>query len=134
MNEPEWNIEVDPKQTYETWTELESMLRRKVRLIRMTDNINLHRMIAVQTSHLLLNNKQFYRDRVYQKILNCIVKKLSKVKNKPDYVAQLVPQLKSNQLSRRRWGIIRASSKLLDLHSRAVVTANHPSRIDFSIK
>jgi hypothetical protein len=134
MSEPEWNIEVDPKQTYETWTELESMLRRKVRLIRMTDNITLHRMIAVQTSHLLLNNKQFYRDRVYQKILNRIVKKLSKVKNKPDYVAQLVPQLKSTQLSRRRWGIIRASSKLLDLHSRAVVTANHPSRIDFSIK
>ena len=123
-----WIIEVNPKQTYESWLGLEFMLRRKVTLINMTNNITIHRAISVQTSHLLLNNKQFYRDRVYQKILNCIVRKLSGVKTKPEYVSGLLSQLKSIQLSRRRWGVIRASSKLLDLHSRAVITANTPER------
>ena len=37
-------------------------------------------------------------------------------------------------IARRRWGLIKASVKLLSLHSRAVVTANHPSRLDFTIK
>ena len=37
-------------------------------------------------------------------------------------------------IARRRWSLLRASMKLLSLHSRAVVTANHPSRMDFSIK
>ncbi len=35
---------------------------------------------------------------------------------------------------RSKWSLLRASVKLLSLHSRAVVTANHPSRIDFSIE
>jgi ankyrin repeat protein len=37
-------------------------------------------------------------------------------------------------IARRRWGLIKASMKFLSLHSRAAVTANHPSRIDFSIR
>ena len=35
---------------------------------------------------------------------------------------------------RRRWNVIRASMKFLSLHSRAVITANHPSRIDFTMR
>jgi hypothetical protein len=35
---------------------------------------------------------------------------------------------------RSKWSLLRASMKFLSLHSRAVVTANHPSRIDFSIR
>ena len=34
---------------------------------------------------------------------------------------------------RKKWSILRASVKFLSLHSRAVGTANHPSRIDFSV-
>ena len=37
-------------------------------------------------------------------------------------------------VSKRRWVLLRACVKFLSLHSRAVVTANHPSRLDFSIK
>ena len=37
-------------------------------------------------------------------------------------------------LSKRRWVLLRTCVKFLSLHSRAVVTANHPSRMDFSIK
>ena len=36
-------------------------------------------------------------------------------------------------LSKRRWVLLRACVKFLSLHSRAVVTANHPSRLDFSV-
>ena len=37
-------------------------------------------------------------------------------------------------IMRRRWNVIRAAVKFLGLHSRAVVTANHPSRIDFTVR
>jgi hypothetical protein len=37
-------------------------------------------------------------------------------------------------MSKRRWVLLRACVKFLSLHTRAVVTANHPSRLDFSIK
>jgi hypothetical protein len=36
-------------------------------------------------------------------------------------------------LSKRRWVLLRTCVKFLSLHSRAVVTANHPSRLDFSV-
>jgi hypothetical protein len=36
-------------------------------------------------------------------------------------------------VSKRRWVLLRACVKFLGLHSRAVVTANHPSRLDFSV-
>jgi ankyrin repeat protein len=37
-------------------------------------------------------------------------------------------------VSKRHWVLLRACVKFLSLHTRAVVTANHPSRLDFSIK
>jgi hypothetical protein len=37
-------------------------------------------------------------------------------------------------LSKRRWVLLRTCVKFLSLHSRAVVTANHPSRVDFTIR
>ena len=40
----------------------------------------------------------------------------------------------SQIMSRYHWSKIRACMKVLSLHSRAVVTANHPSRIDFNIE
>jgi len=33
-----------------------------------------------------------------------------------------------------KWMIVKCASRLLSLHSQAVITANHPSRIDFTIK
>ena len=33
-----------------------------------------------------------------------------------------------------KWMILKCASRLLSLHSQAVITANHPSRIDFTIK
>jgi len=35
-------------------------------------------------------------------------------------------------LAKRRWKLFRVLARLLFLHAKAVVTANHPSRIDFS--
>ncbi len=40
----------------------------------------------------------------------------------------------SHMMSRHHWSKIRACMKFLSLHSRAVVTANHPSRMDFNIE
>lgn len=93
----------------------------------------MHRMICVQTTYLLLNNKKFLKDPKFQRILKCMLKVLHRATDLPEYVAQLVPRLENLKLSVRRWGALRASVKFLSLHSRAVVTANHPSRIDFSV-
>jgi hypothetical protein len=128
-----WPVIPDKKQTFETWDQVEDVLKSNTRLILLFYDKTMHRMICVQTTYLLLNNKKFLKDPKFQRILKCMLKVLHRATDLPEYVAQLVPRLEKLQLSVRRWGFIRASCKLLDLHSRAVVTANHPSRIDFSV-
>ena len=129
-----WPVIPDGKQTFETWNQVEDVLKSSVMLINFFRDKYTHRTICVQTSYLLLNNKKFFRDQRFQRILKCMLKGLRRAIDPPEYVAQMIPRLEKLQLARIRWGVIRASSKLLDLHSRAVVTANHPSRIDFSIR
>ena len=48
----------------------------------------------------------------------CVIRELD-----PDYYVQL------RKITHRKWKILKASTKLLSLHQRAVVTANHPDRL-----
>jgi hypothetical protein len=129
-----WPVIPDKKQTFETWDRVESILKSNTRLILLFYDKTMNRMICVQMSYMLLNNKKFLKDPKFQRILKCMLKVLHRATDLPEYVAQLVPRLEKLQMSRIRWTILRASVKFLSLHSRAVVTANHPSRIDFTIR
>ena len=129
-----WGLVVhDTKQIFETWDQLESALKANARGINLFHDKIMHRLICVKTIYLFLNNKKFFREPKFQKTLKSILKALHGAINPPEYVAQMVPQLEKLQLSRIRWSVLRASMKFLSLHSRAVVTANHPSRMDFSV-
>jgi hypothetical protein len=48
----------------------------------------------------------------------CVIRELD-----PDYYIKL------RKITHRKWKIIKASTKLLSLHQRAVLTANHPERL-----
>ncbi len=92
------------------------------------------KIVALKSVYILLNNRCFSRERDFQRILTALYGQLNRVREKPSFLENLIKKLKSLKLSVRRWTLLRASMKLLSLHSRAVVTANHPSRIDFTIK
>ncbi len=124
----------DTKEVFETWDQAHSVLKSNVRAINMFYDVIMHRLVCVKTMYLLLNNKKFFRVPMFQKILKTLLKVLHEAINPPEYVTQMIPELEQLQLSRIRWSIFRALVKFLSLHSRAVVTANHPSRIDFSIE
>jgi len=51
-----------------------------------------------------------------------------------DMARGILRRVLARHMSRFHWAKIRACVKLLGLQARAVVTANHPSRMDFSIK
>jgi ankyrin repeat protein len=51
-----------------------------------------------------------------------------------DMARGILRRVLARHMTRFHWAKIRACVKLLSLHARAVVTANHPSRIDFSIE
>jgi hypothetical protein len=130
-----WGLVVhDTKEVFETWDQVHSALKTLARTINVFHDLIMHRLVCVKTMYLLLNNKKFFRVPMFQKILNSILKVLHGAINPPEYVARMIPELEQLQMSRIRWSIVRALVKFLSLHSRAVVTANHPSRIDFSIK
>jgi len=130
-----WGLVVhDTKEIFETWDQLYFALKMNVRATNIFPDKTIHRLVCVKTMYLLLNNKKFFRVPMFQKILNSLLKVLHEAINPPEYVARMIPQLENLQLSKIRWSVLRASMKFLSLHSRAVVTANHPSRIDFSIK
>jgi hypothetical protein len=93
-----------------------------------------HKFLVLKAAYILLNNGCFSRERDYQRILTVLYGKLVQVQEKPSFLEKLIKKLRSLKLSVRRWGALRASVKFLSLHSRAVVTANHPSRIDFSVR
>jgi hypothetical protein len=92
-----------------------------------------HKILVLKAAYILLNNGCFSRERDYQRILGALYGKLVQVQEKPSFLEKLIKKLRSLKLSVRRWGALRASVKFLGLHSRAVVTANHPSRMDFSV-
>jgi len=124
----------DPKNICETWDQVDAILKSFAWRTLCSNVLKTHIIICVQTSYLFLNNKQFSREPKFQRILKAILKSLRQVTTLPDEVTQLVPRLEKLKLSVRRWSVLRASVKFLSLHSRAVVTANHPSRIDFSVR
>ena len=55
---------------------------------------------------------------VLKEYRECVIRELD-----PDYYIKL------RKITHRKWKIIKASTKLLSLHQRAVLTANHPERL-----
>jgi len=94
------------------------------------------RTAFIKSCYVMLNNKKFYKKINYRKLVTGLIVKFDSPSAPPKYVRELfhkVRRLTPQGIARQRWSIVKASVKLLSLHSRAVITANHPSRIDFSI-
>ena len=128
-----WPVVHDDGKSYTDFDKVISMLKSFTIQIILTTDITVHRIIGLETSYMLLNNHHFHKHRMYQVMLCVMFDKFSKAKEPPPNIVNLVRKLRSLKLSVRRWSILRASVKFLSLHSRAVVTANHPSRLDFSV-
>jgi hypothetical protein len=95
------------------------------------------RKVFIKSCYVMLNNKKFFRQLNYRKVVTAMVLKFDCPSVPPKYVRDLfhkVRRLTPQGIARQRWSILRASMKFLSLHSRAVITANHPSRMDFTIK
>jgi hypothetical protein len=92
-----------------------------------------HRIAIVKVGYLLLNNKAFYKQKVYQNLLRDLITKLDSAIGEPKYVKELNKKVKTLRVVRIRWSVLRAFVKFLSLHKRAVITANHPSRLNFTI-
>ncbi len=83
-----------------------------------------------------LFRSSFFVFKKYHPFLKNVYKKFSEVEKKNKDFEKYLEKIDSflRLVPKRRWKIIKASVKLLSLHQRAVITANHPSRMDFSIK
>ena len=95
------------------------------------------RTAFIKSCYVMLNNKRFWKKIDYRRVVTTMVVKFNGPLDPPKYVKKLFHQVRlltPQGIARQRWGVLRASMKFLSLHSRAVITANHPSRIDFTIK
>ena len=127
-----WPVVHDDGKSYTDFVTVISMLKSFTIQIILATDITVHRIIGLETSYMLLNNHHFHKKRLYQVMLCVIIDKFSKAKEPPPNIVNLVRKLRSLKLSVRRWAVLRASMKFLTLHSRAVVTANNPERMDFT--
>jgi hypothetical protein len=89
------------------------------------------RKVFIKSCYVMLNNKKFCRQINYRKVVTAMVLKFDCPSVPPKHVRDLfhkVRRLTPQGIARQRWSVIRSSVKLLSLHSRAVITANHPLR------
>jgi hypothetical protein len=103
---------------------------------RVRDTLYFRRTVTIKSCYILLNNKQFLREPEYQRVLKSMILKTSVIYDPPKYVCDIVSQIRLltlESIAQRRWGVIKAASVFLGIQSRAVVTANHPSRLDFTV-
>lgn len=107
-----------------------------------------HRATYVMMCDTLVKHPHFARERSFQICLQYLIYKWRCVfhslfvrsRGEPDTCRHriLPPRLKkrvskihtltTSAIARRRWKVLKAASRFLALHSRAVVTANHPNR------
>jgi hypothetical protein len=131
-----WPVVKNTMGQCQTWEEI--MLKIKGLLFGLSGGDLLHHRTAfIKSCYVMLNNKKFCRNLEYQRVLTILILKLDDPIHPPKFAKKLFHKLRRltpEVIARQRWGILRASMKFLSLHSRAVITANHPSRIDFTIK
>lgn len=136
-NEAAWPVVKNEVIKYESWYDTHDVL---VNMGTCSINADLkHRRIAIiKAIYVLINNKMFYKAIEYQHLIKVVIEKFKDPDVQvPQYVKRLIEQLESltkEAVARRRWGIFKVFVKLLSLHKIAVITANHPSRIDFTIR
>lgn len=100
----------------------------------------------VQVLTYLINDIEQDRNIEFMGIRDTLVKSRLSIVNGNVYTAKMniikiIFQYKGSlnsvlmkQYIHGKWMILKCASRLLSLHSQAVITANHPSRIDFTIK
>lgn len=78
---------------------------------------------------ILIQFKDRFRShKGYQRALNYLCYHIPFMVPEEGPTYEWMKTLRSKEVTRRRWSILHASARLLGLQSRAVVTANHPSR------
>ncbi len=115
--------------------QFESFVRQWIRRVNIFPSVFMNRLCYMVFTESFLKSGSVIQKK-YLGVLKTVHKKFCDVPNKNKDFKKYLEKIDDflRLLSKRRWAVLRASVKLLSLHSRAVVTANHPSRIDFSIK
>lgn len=98
--------------------------------IERTTNSKDDRLKALRVFRdLLFQFKDRFRPhKGYQWHLKFMCETLEQMPPKVNAELGSVRSLRNKEVTKRRWRTLYASARLLGLHSRAVVTANHPSR------
>ena len=131
-----WPVVQNTMGTCRTWEEVIQQIMY-LNVGAWDNDISYQRIAFIKSCHVILNNKKFHKKNKCRMLVREVILLFNDISDPPNYVRDLfhkVRRLTPQGIARQRWGILRASMKFLSLHSRAVVTANHPSRIDFSIK
>jgi hypothetical protein len=131
-----WPIVQNTMGTLRTWDDVVLQLRA-LNVGAWERDKSYQRKVFIRSCYVMLNNKKFCRQINYRKLVTSMILKFDCPSVPPKHVRDLfhrVRRLTPQGIARQRWSILRASMKFLSLHSRAVITANHPSRIDFTIR
>ena len=128
-----WPIVQNTIRKYPTWGETETQLYNLCIGVSTRDLLY-QRTVFIKASYMMMNNKQFSHNSDYRKVLKELLLKLD-VNDTPKYITKLFHQIRMlpRSIAKQRWGVFKVCTKLLHLHKKAAISANHPSRIDFTI-